>query len=479
MTRPFLARAAVFTSIVLLSCLITVAANSSRDRKTRKHVTLSSVVRHFAPDGWTVEQFKDEEDRKDKSLLKGDIDGDGDTEIVFAVRKKYVTERAILSEPYYHKIIILDRKGHDYIKTWEWPPGREKVGREEISLNEANVELSLKDINRDGKAEIVMFFPPSPQEDRWNRLCIFMHKGTAYAKVHDRYIREKTWTDAFNDLDKDGIEEIVTEYDFYRDIYRKRSPVLPWVRIIKWNGEVYTQANNLFPRFYRERIVNYGGFLEKFPRDVHVRKYLIEAYKALESYDKIPEQYETAIASASSDQIKADFSYALAQFHEERGDLGKALKEYRRTCTFDKANSARWRIRKIQCQILLAAEPDNVGLRRKYADLMSQTDPEVAVREYEKLLKMIPDSAEIYLLLGRTYAMLLSSGYMDESIKCYTKALHLDHTLYDAHRELGDLYRLKGKEDEAIREYKLYLGKIKDPDERKREEERLQEASGK
>lgn len=75
---------------------------------------------------------------------------------------------------------------------------------------------------------------------------------------------------------------------------------------------------------------------------------------------------------------------------------------------------------------------------------------EKAVEEYNKVIKLDPDNAEVHINLGVIYK---DKGDLDKAVEEYEKALAIDPHLEVGYNNLGVAYFLKGNYAEAIRHY--------------------------
>ncbi len=75
---------------------------------------------------------------------------------------------------------------------------------------------------------------------------------------------------------------------------------------------------------------------------------------------------------------------------------------------------------------------------------------EKAVEEYNNVIKLDPDNAEVHINLGVIYK---DKGDLDKAVEEYEKALAIDPRLEVGYNNLGVVYFLKGNYIEAIRHY--------------------------
>jgi len=80
--------------------------------------------------------------------------------------------------------------------------------------------------------------------------------------------------------------------------------------------------------------------------------------------------------------------------------------------------------------------------------------PDMAIREFERALRLNPGYAMVHQSLGNAYA---AKGDLDMAIAEYQTALRLNPDYLEAHNSLGNAYAAKGDLDMAITEYQTAL----------------------
>jgi tetratricopeptide (TPR) repeat protein len=154
----------------------------------------------------------------------------------------------------------------------------------------------------------------------------------------------------------------------------------------------------------------------------------------------------------------------LANARAKQGKFQKALETLDEAIQFNPESTAlqldRIRIRQSQdgAETVL---PDLIALAQKnpsdpdvltlLTDLLIQTNRlEKAEQTAQVVLRILPDQADVHLMLGRLQRM---RGQLDQAIDHLTKAITLDSQLVDAYIELGKTYQDRRDHQEAIKVY--------------------------
>jgi tetratricopeptide (TPR) repeat protein len=97
----------------------------------------------------------------------------------------------------------------------------------------------------------------------------------------------------------------------------------------------------------------------------------------------------------------------------------------------------------IEIALILLMYPDYraTALRRNGDNAFLEKNYQNALRYYQKLLRIAPDSSTVNRLVANTY---YSLGDLDNAISYYERVLEIDSTVATIHATLGSLYYKKG-----------------------------------
>lgn len=195
---------------------------------------------------------------------------------------------------------------------------------------------------------------------------------------------------------------------------------------------------------------------------------------------------------ASARLSEADYRFNLGAFYQERGDLRRALREYREALRLDPSNArAHNNIGVIYREMGLLDEAIKEYRRALEIDpgyakalnnlgvaLYIKGDLEGAAEALKKSIKIDPGNAASYVNLG---LVLKKQGLIDQAADMFRRAISIDRGCAEAYYNLALLLEEEGKIKAAIRCYErfLELAEEEHPDLRARVEEHLSELRGK
>ena len=145
------------------------------------------------------------------------------------------------------------------------------------------------DLNKDGRKELLVhdFYGGS---SGYGLLKIYNPHGRLIFKVSvegDPYLfdpekhRPRLNNDFFPDLDGDGIPEILVGHRGIGDLNEIHSHVDEpwWFDIYKWNGKTFALADESFPNFYHNELVEYRRLVQEKGVCESFRKFIKRAEK--------------------------------------------------------------------------------------------------------------------------------------------------------------------------------------------------------
>lgn len=101
-----------------------------------------------------------------------------------------------------------------------------------------------------------------------------------------------------------------------------------------------------------------------------------------------------------------------------------------------------------------ARQDDSAGHYKKGVDLYKQGRYEKAIEAFKQAIRLNPDDADVYHVLGLVYAGL---GRWQEAIESYKQAIRLNPDDVEAHNNLGMAYFNLGRYQEAIEAFKQVI----------------------
>ena len=175
-----------------------------------------------------------------------------------------------------HVISFLSWNGTKYIEKWK-----------KTFNSIENIFFLVSDINRDGRKELIVH---GLHSGNWayGNLWIFQYDKTRAEKVFDKAVQDEgyLWNDKkrqagicpeyFPDLDKDGIVEILAGHRAESD--NVASVDEPWwFDVYKWDGSKYILADDQFPGFYKEELLEYKDYVKENGEHELIREYIKRA----------------------------------------------------------------------------------------------------------------------------------------------------------------------------------------------------------
>ena len=227
-------------------------------------------------------------------LLEADLDGDGIKETVAG----YKTQQNRVG------IIVVKKEEGTYSKIWQ------KEGQHFFDLT----DLSLKDFNKDGKAEIIVGWLEGVSAG--SRLEIISWQDGQFKPVYtNSYHRLEV-----DDFNGDGKPEIALWKKDTGDYYQ--------VDIYSWNGSGLVLANQSCPGYFLKVVKYYQSLLRTNGENRILYYYLADAYqkagqgaesiKAIKKGSKIAGNYPT----------RANFLWLEAKAYHQTKEYRKAIKIY-------------------------------------------------------------------------------------------------------------------------------------------------------
>ncbi len=83
---------------------------------------------------------------------------------------------------------------------------------------------------------------------------------------------------------------------------------------------------------------------------------------------------------------------------------------------------------------------------------INTNEPKKAIEEFKETLRINPDYADTYCVLGKIYSL---QGLYDKAIKEYKKAISINPDFVEAHSDIEAAYAVSGKQKEALDEYNI------------------------
>jgi tetratricopeptide (TPR) repeat protein len=210
-------------------------------------------------------------------------------------------------------------------------------------------------------------------------------------------------------------------------------------------------------------------------------------------------EFPNEIAKADGQAATAEYHYSLAQAYSAEGQIDRAIEEYRMTLMYDPDSAwvharlaAEW-LKKGDGALALESarkaldlDPKLVDARLLVAGLLSTTQqPELALKEYDRVIQQEPGHEEAHLFKSHVYGELNRHGEAVRTLKqlvkrngesfmgwfylglaerradnwngaiaAYKKAIDLKPGYSQAYLALGFLYEERGRNEEAKRIYR-------------------------
>lgn len=177
----------------------------------------------------------------------------------------------------------------------------------------------------------------------------------------------------------------------------------------------------------REEIASYKRSLKLNAKNATVHFNLAGAYERLKMTGDAAREYEKALRLGAKDP---QIHYNLAQAYDKLGQRRKAAVEYEKYA---------------------AVHPTPDVLQALAGLYLKMNQWNGAIRSYERMLKLTPKKASLYVDLGRVYGL---KGNVDQEIGHYRTALRYDRENEGAHLLLGAAYEKKRMWKEALEEYR-------------------------
>ncbi|BCS55672.1 tetratricopeptide repeat protein [Geobacter sp. SVR] len=215
-------------------------------------------------------------------------------------------------------------------------------------------------------------------------------------------------------------------------------------------------------KVYSLAVYHLGEAGRQLPNEADIFVSLAEIYLTTGLTDKALEEYQRAV-TADPNQEKARIG--MAAIFSGRDDLDRALDELKKAEAVNPQNrethlmmagiyEKKGDAKQAEYQYLLGGK--GKGKSAVIASVQTRgndpQDSDAAIESLKASLKDSPEkAAEIYEKIGNLYRL---SGKNDEAIAAYREAAYRNSTSSDVYQNLGILYEKNGKLDEAVVSYK-------------------------
>lgn len=160
-----------------------------------------------------------------------------------------------------------------------------------------------------------------------------------------------------------------------------------------------------------------------------------------------------------------DYYVALGLVFERMAEKDSAEIAYLNALKIDpNNNSAAYQLQLINPEYELSDnfkedEDFHYSLAKKAFELYNKNEYELALKLYEKAIKVAPDESDYYASRGLVYEKL---NRFDQAIDDYQSALHKDSNFVINHYRIGNVYYKQKEFEKAIARYTIYLSYVHD-----------------
>lgn len=205
-------------------------------------------------------------------------------------------------------------------------------------------------------------------------------------------------------------------------------------------------------QFYNDG--KYNMALEYYSRAIKLKPDYLEAYIARGTIYSLKGRNEDAISDFTRvvelkmDSVEGYSARAMA--YSAIGDYDRAIQDFNKTIELTPASTTTISSEEYLDSFIPDA-PDYVGnyIKRGNAYLGKRL-PDMAIRDYTKIIELRPDNQYFYSLRGAAYRL---KGDYPNAILDYTSAIKLSSNTVSNYSNRGDIYYAKGDFDAAIKDY--------------------------
>jgi hypothetical protein len=260
-----------------------------------------------------------------EAIFPVDLDGDGQQGIMvyLLIKGKHPGCEQCRSA----KIMVL-RSGERLQKLWE---------SEDIDGNYWEFPpTGLRDINADGKVELVAFCAAGAAGGILN---FYTWDGRGFTKLDDPW-NQIGGVDSvkFEDLDGDKIDEVIIGHSTGAHLWNQGLP-----DIYKWTGKTYRRSNADFPHYYRSRILECKETLNSGDPRLYTTtlgavsaKLLIQGHYYQRDYDRLYETHKKLLSFGEdyrdtrfgTKEETAAIDVIVGDYYLRDGNSDEALKVY-------------------------------------------------------------------------------------------------------------------------------------------------------